>query len=215
MRERVSVLAKKVGMTSVFDKSGFIVPVTLLEIKVGAVLRVCISGAHGKNVLIGFDKKDSIRKKKGWVRYKDAFYGTLREFVVSPLCLLAEGDPISIEYIRGGQYIDATGYTIGKGMAGGMKRHGFAGLEASHGVSISHRAHGSTGNRTEPGKVFKNKKMAGHMGDVKVTIQNLKVVDRDTGLNVIAVKGAIPGSRGRLVFIRDAVKKNVFAERSL
>jgi large subunit ribosomal protein L3 len=123
--------------------------------------------------------------------------------------MLEVGTELSAEHFVAGQYVDVTGTTIGKGFAGGMKRHNFRGLEASHGVSVSHRSHGSTGQRQDPGKVFKNKKMAGHMGDVQVTTQSLTVVSTDPARGLILVKGAIPGSAGGWVLVRDSVKRKL------
>jgi large subunit ribosomal protein L3 len=134
------------------------------------------------------------------------------EFRVTPDALLEVGTELSASHFVAGQYVDVTGTTIGKGFAGSMKRHNFRGLEASHGVSVSHRSHGSTGQRQDPGKVFKGKKMAGHMGDVQVTTQSLTVVSTDESRGLILVKGAIPGSQGGWVLVRDAVKKTLPAD---
>ncbi len=131
----------------------------------------------------------------------------LAEFRVSNDALLEVGQELSAAHFVAGQYVDVTGSSIGKGFAGAMKRHNFAGLRASHGVSISHRAHGSTGNSQDPGKVFKGKKMAGHMGDRRVTTQNLQVVSVDEDRGLILIKGAVPGAEGGWVMIRDAVKR--------
>jgi len=133
--------------------------------------------------------------------------GRLAEFRVSGDALLEVGQRISPEHFVPGQYVDVTGVSIGKGFAGAMKRHNFAGLRASHGVSVSHRSHGSTGNRQDPGKVFKGKKMAGHLGDRRVTVQNLQVVSTDPAEGLILVRGAIPGAAGGWVRISDAVKR--------
>ena len=131
----------------------------------------------------------------------------LGEFRVSEDCLLSVGDELSVEHFVAGQYVDVCATSIGKGFAGVMKRHNFAGLEASHGVSISHRSHGSTGQRQDPGKVFKGKKMAGHLGAERVTVQNLKVVAIDAARGLIMVKGGVPGSENTWVRVTDAVKK--------
>jgi len=133
--------------------------------------------------------------------------GRLAEFRVSGDALLEVGQRISPEHFVPGQYVDVTGVSIGKGFAGAMKRHNFRGLRASHGVSVSHRSHGSTGNRQDPGKVFKGKKMAGHLGDRRVTVQNLQVVSTDPAEGLILVRGAIPGAAGGWVRISDAVKR--------
>ena len=129
------------------------------------------------------------------------------EFRVSEDALLNVGDELSVEHFLNGQYVDITGTSIGKGFAGAMKRHNFGGLRASHGVSVSHRSHGSTGQRQDPGKVFKGKKMAGHLGDERVTVQNLEVILTDPERGLIGIRGAVPGNPGGYVLIRDAVKK--------
>ena len=129
------------------------------------------------------------------------------EFRVSPENLIDIGAEITAEHFVPGQYVDVTGTSIGKGFAGVMKRHNFSGLRATHGVSVSHRSHGSTGQRQDPGKVFKGKKMAGHMGDVRVTTQNLQVVRTDADQGIILVRGAVPGAKGGWILVRDAVKR--------
>jgi len=131
----------------------------------------------------------------------------LVEFRVTPDAMLDVGTELAASHFVAGQYVDVTGTSIGKGFAGAMKRHNFRGLEASHGVSVSHRSHGSTGQRQDPGKVFKGKKMAGHMGDVQVTTQSLTIVSTDAERGLILVKGAVPGSAGGWVLVRDAVKR--------
>jgi large subunit ribosomal protein L3 len=131
----------------------------------------------------------------------------LAEFRVSEDALLDAGTALSVEHFVVGQFVDVSGTSIGKGFAGAMKRWGFKGLRASHGVSISHRSHGSTGNRQDPGKVFKNKKMAGHMGQRRVTVQNLEVVGIDRERGLVLVKGAVPGARGGVVQVRDSIKR--------
>jgi large subunit ribosomal protein L3 len=131
------------------------------------------------------------------------------EFRVSPDNLIDVGAEITADHFLEGQYVDVTGTSIGRGFAGSMKRHNFGGLRASHGVSISHRSHGSTGQRQDPGKVFKGKKMAGHMGDVRVTTQNLKIVKTDADRGLIMVRGSVPGAKGGWVMLRDAVKVGV------
>ena len=131
------------------------------------------------------------------------------EFRVSPDNLIEVGAEITADHFVAGQLVDVTGTTIGKGFAGVMKRHDFGGLRASHGVSVTHRSHGSTGQRQDPGKVFKGKKMAGHMGDTNVTTQNLKVVKTDPTRGLIMISGAVPGAKGGWVLLRDAVKRRV------
>jgi large subunit ribosomal protein L3 len=131
----------------------------------------------------------------------------LREFRITEDAYIDVGSDMKAEHFEVGQYVDIAGTSIGKGFAGGMKRHNFRGLEASHGVSVSHRSHGSTGGRQDPGRVFKNKKMAGHMGDVSVTKQNLEIVQINAEENIIVIKGSVPGYKGAVVYITDAIKR--------
>ena len=210
---RTGLIAKKLGMSRIFDVDGTHVPVTVLQVDGLEVVAVKTQEKDGytsvqlgcgaiksKNLskpLKGYFAKANIEPKK-----------KLAEFRVSEDCLLSVGDKLSVEHFVPGQYVDVCGTSIGKGFAGVMKRHNFAGLEASHGVSISHRSHGSTGQRQDPGKVFKGKKMAGHMGDERVTVQNLKVVSVNADKGLIMVKGGVPGSENGWVYITDAVKKS-------
>ena len=210
---RTGLIAKKLGMSRIFDVDGTHVPVTVLQIDGLEVVAVKTQEKDGytsvqlgcgnikaKNLskpLKGYFAKANVEPKK-----------KLAEFRVSEDCLLSVGDKLSAEHFVPGQFVDVCGTSIGKGFAGVMKRHNFAGLEASHGVSISHRSHGSTGQRQDPGKVFKGKKMAGHMGDERVTVQNLKVVSVNADKGLIMVKGGVPGSENSWVYITDAVKKS-------
>jgi len=209
---RTGLIAKKLGMSRIFEADGTHVPVTVLSVDALKVIAVKTSEKNGysavqlgtgaikaKNVtkpMKGYFAKANVEPKK-----------KLGEFRVSEDCLLSVGQELSAEHFVVGQYVDVCGTSIGKGFAGVMKRHNFAGLEASHGVSISHRSHGSTGQRQDPGKVFKGKKMAGHMGAERVTVQNLKVAAIDAAKGLIMVKGAVPGSENSWVRITDAVKK--------
>jgi len=209
---RTGLVAKKLGMSRIFEADGTHVPVTVLSVDGLKVVAVKTSGKDGytsvqlgtgnikaKNVtkpLKGHFAKAGVEPKK-----------KLCEFRVSEDCMLSVGQELSVNHFVVGQYVDVSGISIGKGFAGVMKRHNFAGLEASHGVSISHRSHGSTGQRQDPGKVFKGKKMAGHMGAERVTVQNLKVAAIDEAKGLIMVKGAVPGSENSWVRITDAVKK--------
>lgn len=209
---RTGLIAKKLGMSRIFDTDGTHVPVTVLQVDGLEVVAVKTQEKDGytsvqlgcgsvkaKNLskpLKGYFAKANIEPKK-----------KLAEFRVSEDCLLSVGDKLSVEHFVAGQYVDVCGTSIGKGFAGVMKRHNFAGLEATHGVSISHRSHGSTGQRQDPGKVFKGKKMAGHMGDERVTVQNLKVVSVNADKGLIMVKGGVPGSENGWVYVTDAVKK--------
>lgn len=209
---RTGLIAKKLGMSRIFEADGTHVPVTVLKVDGLSVVDVKTLERDGytavqlgtgavkaKNVskpLKGHFAKANVEPKK-----------KLAEFRVSEDCLLSVGNELSADHFVVGQYVDVCGTSIGKGFAGVMKRHNFAGLEASHGVSISHRAHGSTGQRQDPGKVFKGKKMAGHMGDERVTVQNLKVVAVDADKGLVMVKGGVPGSENSWVRITDAIKK--------
>jgi large subunit ribosomal protein L3 len=207
---RVGIIAKKLGMSAIFIPTGQRVPVTLLHVENCEIIAAkSFDGKH--NLLVGaFDKKESRTSKPLRGLFAKASVGCkqkLVEFRVDESAVLQPGTKIGADHYVEGQFIDVTGTSIGKGFAGGMKRHNFGGLRASHGVSVSHRSHGSTGNRQDPGKVFKNKKMAGHMGDVRVTTQNLKIMQIDAAKGLIAVKGAVPGSKNSFVIIKDAVKR--------
>ena len=209
---RTGLIAKKLGMSRIFDVDGTHVPVTVLQVDGLEVVAVRTQEKDGytsvqlgcgaikaKNLskpLKGYFAKANVEPKK-----------KLAEFRVSEDCLLSVGDKLSVEHFVPGCYVDVCGTSNGKGFAGVMKRHNFAGLEATHGVSISHRSHGSTGQRQDPGKVFKGKKMAGHMGDERVTVQNLKVVAVNADKGLIMVKGGVPGSENSWVYVTDAVKK--------
>lgn len=212
--KRTGVIGKKLGMTRVFDESGQEVPVTIVEVKHNYVVGSKNKDKHGYNAVVmgfGFNKPQRFTKPLKGMFAKANLQPLMhvKEFRVSADNLIESGSEIAISHFVVGQYVDVTSHSIGKGFAGGMKRHNFSGLEASHGVSISHRSLGSTGQRQDPGKVFKGKKMAGHMGDRQVTVANLVVLDVDTELGVIAVKGAIPGARGAIVYVSDAVKKGL------
>lgn len=209
---RSGLLAKKLGMTRVFTDGGEHVPVTVLQVDGCQVVDIRTSDKNGYfavQVGAGTAKTKNVSKpmRGHYAKAKVEPKRRLVEFRVSEDAMLNVGDEITVEHFIAGQKIDVAGTSIGKGFAGGMKRHNFAGLEASHGVSISHRSHGSTGNSQDPGKVFKGKKMAGHMGAARVTTQNLQVVRTDTDRGLIMVKGAVPGSKGGWVTVKDAVKK--------
>ncbi|KAJ6644909.1 50S ribosomal protein L2, partial [Pseudolycoriella hygida] len=211
---RTGLIAKKIGMTSIFNERGERVTVTFLQVENCQVVGWRTTEKEGYNALIiGVkDKRPSkVTKplKQVFVNAKVTPKKKLKEFRVSQDCFIGIGSELYVDHFVVGQFIDVTGTTIGKGFAGGMKRHNFRGLEASHGVSISHRSHGSTGGRQDPGKVFKGKKMAGHMGDARVTIQNLKVVETHKEQGIIIVSGNIPGSKGSYVYVKDAVKKTI------
>lgn len=209
--KRTGLIAVKVGMTQIFDEKGQAITVTLLKADENQVVGVKNKQKHGYNaVVLGFGeaKVNRVSKQlKGiFAKAKVKPVKHMKEFRVADDALLEIGRKISIEHFMTGQKVDIHGVNIGKGFAGSMKRYNFAGLEASHGVSISHRSHGSTGNRQDPGRVFPGKKMAGHLGSESVTIQNLRVVDVDKELGIIALNGSVPGKKGSYVYITDAAK---------
>ncbi len=211
---RSGVIAKKVGMTRLFMEDGRQVPVTVLQLDGLQVVAQRTADQHGYTaVQLG---AGSAKAKRVSAPMRGVFAAAkvepkrkIAEFRVAPENLIEVGEEITANHYFEGQFVDVSGTSIGKGFAGAMKRHNFAGLRASHGVSISHRSHGSTGQCQDPGKVFKGKKMAGHMGAARVTTQNLQVVKTDADRGLIMVKGAVPGSKGGWVTIKDAVKKPV------
>ena len=209
---RTGLLARKVGMTRVFREKGENVPVTVLQIDDLRVVAHKTNEKDGYNALqVGFGKakvKNVTKAMRGhYAKSKVEPKQRLVEFRISEDNFVEVGSEFSANHFVDGQFVDVCGTSIGKGFAGGMKRHGFGGLRASHGVSISHRSLGSTGQCQDPGRVFKGKKMAGHMGSVRVTTQNLEVVSTDEGRGLILVKGAVPGFKSGYVRITDAVKK--------
>ena len=207
----IGLIGKKIGMTREFYKSGQSVPVTVIKFDTGRVIQLLSEEKNGYNaVQIGFGKiKNSKLSKqmKGYFAKKNTEpKKVLKEFRVKSLENFKEGNEIGIEIFKDTKFVDIKSKTIGKGFAGAMKRHNFAGLRASHGVSISHRAHGSTGQNQDPGKVFKNKKMAGHMGDKIRTIQNIEIIKSDPENNLLYLKGSIPGSKNTQVVVKESVK---------
>ncbi|GES46254.1 LSU ribosomal protein L3P [Rhizobium sp. ERR 922] len=208
---RSGVIAQKVGMTRVYNDAGEHVPVTVLRMEgcqVVAQRTVEKNGYTAVQLGAGQAKvKNTTKALRGHFAVASVEpKAKLAEFRVTEDNLLAVGTELNAGHFTAGQLVDVTGTTIGKGFAGAIKRHGFGGLRATHGVSVSHRSHGSTGSRQDPGKVFKNKKMAGHMGQTRVTTQNLEVVSTDEDRGLILVKGAVPGSKGAWIIVRDAVK---------
>lgn len=208
---RSGVIAQKVGMTRVYNDAGEHVPVTVLRmeaVQVVAQRTVEKNGYAAVQLGAGTAKvKNTSKAMRGNFAVANVEpKAKLAEFRVTEDNLLEVGTEIKAGHFAAGQLVDVTGTTIGKGFAGAMKRHGFGGLRATHGVSVSHRSHGSTGSRQDPGKVFKNKKMAGHMGQTRVTTQNLEVVSTDEDRGLILIKGAVPGSKGAWIIVRDAVK---------
>ena len=208
---RSGVIAQKVGMTRVYNDAGEHIPVTVLRLEncqVVAHRTVEKNGYTAVQLGAGAAKvKNTSKAMRGNFAVANVEpKAKLAEFRVSEDQLLEIGTEIKAGHFAAGQLVDVTGTTIGKGFAGAMKRHGFGGLRATHGVSVSHRSHGSTGSRQDPGKVFKYKKMAGHMGQTRVTTQNLEVVSTDEDRGLILIKGAVPGSKGAWIIVRDAVK---------
>ena len=208
----IGLIGTKLGMTREFMETGQSVPVTVIKIEKGRVLDVITKEKRGYNaVKIGFFKiKNSKVKKqmKGYfVKKNTEPKKILKEFRVENNEQYKEGNEIGLEIFKDKKFLDVKAKTIGKGFAGVMKRWNFGGLRASHGVSVSHRSHGSTGQRQDPGKVFKGKKMAGHMGSKKVTIQNLKVVEVDEENQLLIIKGSVPGKKNSTIFIKDSIKK--------
>ena len=209
---RTGLIAEKLGMSRVLTEKGDHLPITLLKVdncQVVATKTVARDGYTAVQVGVGTAKVKRLSKalRGHFAKAKVEPKKKVVEFKVSEDALLNVGDHLSVGHFLNGQYVDVCGTSIGKGFAGAMKRHNFGGLRASHGVSVSHRSHGSTGQRQDPGKVFKGKKMAGHMGDERVTVLNLKVVLTDPERGLIGILGAVPGSAGGYVLIRDAVKK--------
>ncbi|MEM9911387.1 MAG: 50S ribosomal protein L3 [Pseudomonadota bacterium] len=209
---RSGVIAKKVGMTRLFMEDGKQIPVTVLQLDKLQVVAQRTPEQHGyAAVQLGAGaakaKRTSQAMRGHFAAAKVEPKRKIAEFRVAPENMIDVGEEITANHYFEGQFVDVSGTSIGKGFAGAMKRHNFGGLRASHGVSISHRSHGSTGQCQEPGRVFKGKKMAGHMGAAKVTTQNLQVVRTDADRGLIMVKGAVPGSKGGWVTIKDAVKK--------
>ena len=209
---RTGVIAKKVGMTRLFQEDGRHVPVTVLALEDCQVVSHRTADRDGYVALqvgAGEAKQKNVAKpqREHFAKAEVPLKKKVAEFRLdSEDGLLPVGATISAEHFIAGQMVDITGHTQGKGFAGAMKRWGFGGMRATHGVSISHRAHGSTGNRQDPGKVFKNKKMAGHMGDRQRTQQNLEVVRTDAARGLIFVRGSVPGAKNGWLLVRDAVK---------
>ena len=208
---RTGLIARKMGMTRIFTDDGEHVPVTVLSVDNCQVVSVRTQESHGYDAVqlgAGTAKVKNVSKpmRGHFAKAKVEPKRKLAEFRVSADALLDVGAEISADHFVVGQRVDVVGTSVGKGFAGAMKRHNFAGLEASHGVSVSHRAHGSTGNSQDPGKVFKGKKMAGHMGARRVTSQNMTVVSTDDARGLILVDGTVPGAAGGYVLISDAKK---------
>tara|TARA_E500000178_G_scaffold261688_1_gene258647 strand:+ start:986 stop:1690 length:705 start_codon:yes stop_codon:yes gene_type:complete len=207
----IGLIGTKIGMTREFLETGQSVPVTVIKIEKGRVLDVISKDKRGYNaVKVGFFKlKNSklTKQMKGYFAKKNTEpKKILKEFRVEDSQQYKEGNELGLEIFKDKKFLDVRSKTIGKGFAGVMKRWNFGGLRASHGVSVSHRSHGSTGQRQDPGKVFKGKKMAGHMGDKKRTILNLEVIKSDLENNLLYLKGSIPGSKNSTVLLRESIK---------
>ena len=207
----IGLIGTKIGMTREFVETGQSVPVTVIKVEKGRVLDVISKDKRGYNaVKVGFFKiKNSklTKQMKGYFTKKNTEpKKILKEFRIERIDEYKEGNELGLEILKDKKFIDVRSKTIGKGFAGVMKRWNFGGLRASHGVSVSHRSHGSTGQRQDPGKVFKGKKMAGHMGDKLRTILNLEIIKSDLENNLLYIKGSIPGSKNSTVFLRESVK---------
>jgi large subunit ribosomal protein L3 len=209
---RTGLIAKKLGMTRLFKEDGTHVPVTVLHLDAVQVVDTRTKARDGYTAVqlgsVMAKVKNVSKANRGhYARAKVEPRKKLVEFRVAEDAVLEPGAVVTAAHFVAGQKVDVTGTTKGKGFAGAMKRWNFRGLEASHGVSVSHRSHGSTGNRQDPGKTFKNKKMAGHLGQERVTTQNLEVARVDVDKNLIMIRGAIPGAPGDFVLVRDSVKR--------
>ena len=207
----IGLIGKKIGMTREFYKTGQSIPVTVLKLEKARVIDVIDQEKRGyKAVQIGFGsvKTSKLSKAmKGYFAKKNTEpKKKLKEFRLTNIENFKPGNEFGLEIFENVKFVDIRSKTIGKGFAGVMKRHNFAGLRASHGVSVSHRSHGSTGQRQDPGKVFKGKKMAGHMGNKSRTIQNLEIIKTDKDNSLLYVKGSIPGSKNSEVFVKKAIK---------
>jgi len=209
--DKIALIGKKIGMTREFYKTGQSVPVTVIKMEKARVIDVIEQEKRGyKAIQLGFGKiKNSKLSKamKGYFTKKNTEpKKKLKEFRVEDLENYKAGNEFGLEIFKDTKFVDIRSKTIGKGFAGAMKRHNFSGLRASHGVSVSHRAHGSTGQNQDPGKVFKGKKMAGHMGDKLRTMQNIEIIKSDIDNNLLYLKGSIPGSKNTQVLVKKSVK---------
>ena len=211
---RTGLIATKVGNTSYFDEKGSITHATILKVDECVVTNVKTTEKNGYNALqlASIDTEKEINKinkpqRKLFSSIKIGPKKLLKEFTVDSDNVLEVGTKLNVEHFKINQFIDASSFSIGKGFAGVMKRHNFGGLRASHGVSISHRSHGSTGQNQDPGRVFKGKKMAGRMGNKKVTKQNLRILDIDVTNKLLVIKGSVPGKKNSIVYIKDAIKR--------
>ncbi len=208
---KIALIGKKIGMTREFYKTGQLVPVTVLKMEKARVIQIIDTEKRGyKAVQLGYGKIKSSKLSKAMKGYfskkNTEAKKKLKEFRVENLEEFKEGNEFGLEIFKDIKFVDTKSKTIGKGFAGAMKRHNFGGLRATHGVSISHRSHGSTGQRQDPGKVFKGKKMAGHMGDKLRTMQNIEIIKTDLDNELLYLKGSIPGSKNSEVLVKGSVK---------
>ena len=209
--KEIALIGKKLGMTREFYKTGQVVPVTVLKMEKARVIQIIDTEKRGyKAVQLGYGKIKSsklTKSMKGFFAKKNTEpKKILKEFLVKDSAQYKEGNEFGLEIFKDIKFVDTKSKTIGKGFAGAMKRHNFGGLRATHGVSISHRSHGSTGQRQDPGKVFKGKKMAGHMGDKLRTMQNIEIIKADLENELLYLRGSIPGSKNSEVLVKKAVK---------
>jgi large subunit ribosomal protein L3 len=210
---RPGIIAKKIGMSNFYTPNGLNIPVTILHVDDCKVIeRTEKPELDTDKILLGaceIKKENKTNKAtKGFFKKKSSVpFKYIREFSIDKETEVKAGDSLKVDHFQEGQFIDVSGFSKGKGFAGAMKRHNFGGMRATHGVSISHRAHGSTGQCQDPGKVFKEKKMAGHLGDEHKTLQSLQVVKVDTKNNIICVKGSTPGARGAWLVVEDSIKQ--------
>ena len=210
---RPGIIAKKIGMSNFYTPNGLNIPVTILHVDDCKVIeRTEKPELDTDKILLGaceIKKENKTNKAtKGFFKKKSSVpFKYIREFSIDKENEVKAGDSLKVDHFQEGQFIDVSGFSKGKGFAGAMKRHNFGGMRATHGVSISHRAHGSTGQCQDPGKVFKGKKMAGHLGDEHKTLQSLQVVKVDTKNNIICVKGSTPGARGAWLVVEDSIKQ--------
>ena len=215
MKKRTGLIATKIGNSSYFSENGNVIPVTVLKVDECIVsnIKTLEKDGYSSIQVVSIDGKSDIKKikkpqQKLFANIKSDPKKVIKEFRIHPENQLEIGTKLNVSHFKKDQFVDVTSNSIGKGFAGAMKRQNFAGLRASHGVSISHRSHGSTGQNQDPGKVFKGKKMAGHMGAKKVTKQNLKVIDVDEENKILIINGSVPGRKNSVVFVNDSVKKN-------
>ena len=212
---RPGIIAKKIGMSNFYTPNGLNIPVTILHVDDCKVIeRTEKPELDTDKILLGaceIKKENKTNKAaKGFFKKKSSVpFKYIREFSIDKETEVKAGDSLKVDHFQEGQFIDVSGFSKGKGFAGAMKRHNFGGMRATHGVSISHRAHGSTGQCQDPGKVFKGKKMAGHLGDEHKTLQSLQVVKVDTKNNIICVKGSTPGARGAWLVVEDSIKQKL------